>query len=182
MPALGDSAVDVHRATRAWLSRSAGRALSRESSELRVTDIWEVATFYSMIHTSSRSEISHSDLQDVVVQDHGRGKSPNTVQRNSESSSVKRRLTGVSRERSRVSRLVRHCADVSTQLRLSREPDARKIDQAWTQLPGMRIEAIGCEPLQLRRVHLENSRSSTCIVAMVVTRRSKSSTACRPTT
>ena len=23
----------------------------------------------------------------------------------------------------------------------------------------MRIEAIGCEPLQLRRVHLENSRS-----------------------
>src|SRR5215213_7267429 len=55
---------------------------------------------------------------------------------------------------------MRHRADVSNQLRLSREPDSRKDrpDNRQAVLI-MRIEAIGCEPLQLRRVHLENSRA-----------------------
>src|ERR1044072_5114558 len=58
-----------------------------------------------------------------------------------------------------MSRLVRHCADVSAQLRLPREPDAGKDRSSIGPTALMRIEAIGCEPLQLRRVQLENSRS-----------------------
>src|ERR1044072_4533761 len=58
-----------------------------------------------------------------------------------------------------MSRLVRHGADLSAQLRLSRGPDAGKDRSNTGQTALMRIEAIGCEPLQLRRVHLENSRS-----------------------
>src|SRR5215470_15108171 len=58
-----------------------------------------------------------------------------------------------------MSRLLRHRADVSAQLRLSREPDTREDRSNTGQTTLMRIEAIGCEPLQLRRVHLENSRS-----------------------
>ena len=44
-------ALDVHCAKRAWLSGSAGRSVSGESLAAAVTDIWEVATFYSMIQT-----------------------------------------------------------------------------------------------------------------------------------
>ena len=39
---------------------------------LRITDIWEVATFYSMIQDRSGRQVSHSDLQNALVQDHGR--------------------------------------------------------------------------------------------------------------
>src|SRR5918997_1059983 len=58
-----------------------------------------------------------------------------------------------------MSGLVRHRADVSDQLRISREPDAGKDRPNFRGAAVMRIEAIGCEPLQLRRVHLENSRA-----------------------
>src|SRR5262244_2638212 len=58
-----------------------------------------------------------------------------------------------------MSRLLRHGADVPAQLRLSREPDTGKDRSGIGYTTLMRIEAIGCEPLQLRRVHLENSRS-----------------------
>src|SRR5678810_788644 len=58
-----------------------------------------------------------------------------------------------------MSRLVRHGADVSDQLRLSRKPDAGKDRSNTGQTAVMQIKAIGCEPLQLRRVHLENSRT-----------------------
>src|ERR687898_586631 len=59
-----------------------------------------------------------------------------------------------------MSGIVRHGADAANQLRLSRGPDAAKdrSDIGSTAVV-MRIGAIGCEPLQLRRVHLENSRS-----------------------
>src|ERR1041385_476981 len=56
-------------------------------------------------------------------------------------------------------RLLRHGAAVSDQLRLSRKPDTGKERTNNGPNALMRIEAIGCEPLQLRRVHLENSRS-----------------------
>src|SRR6185503_6957986 len=56
-------------------------------------------------------------------------------------------------------RLVRHGADVSDQLRLSRKPDAGKDRSNTGQTTLMRIAAIGCEPLQLRRVHLEWSHT-----------------------
>ena len=39
---------------------------------LRITDIWEVATFYSMLNTTAGRQVSHSDLQNAFVQDHGR--------------------------------------------------------------------------------------------------------------
>src|SRR5262244_1873171 len=58
-----------------------------------------------------------------------------------------------------MSRLLRHGADVPAQLRLPRKPDKREDRSNTGPTTLMRIEAIGCEPLQLRRVHLENSRT-----------------------
>ncbi len=46
---------------------------------LRITDIWEVATFYSMLHTRAGRQVSHSDLQDTFVQDHGRAEDYRTL-------------------------------------------------------------------------------------------------------
>ena len=56
---------------------------------LRVTDIWEVATFYSMIHTSPSASITFRSAARCRARSWARERSPNTVQRNSESSPVK---------------------------------------------------------------------------------------------
>ena len=64
---------------------------------LRVTDIWEVATFYSMIHTDRSASITYRSAARCRAKFAAREKSLNTVLKNSESSQAKRPRTAALR-------------------------------------------------------------------------------------
>ena len=65
--------------------------------QLRVTDIWEVATFYSMIHTEPVGKYHIQICKTCPARSEAQARSLNTVRTSSESNLAKRPLTVVSR-------------------------------------------------------------------------------------